>query len=457
MKFVSQDGTILPVYQQLTELVDEQMVAGGNYENLSAAQAIAVSQQLIDASQAGDYAALMTQFHVDYYQNGKAQPWAEGTLDYAHNLGIPIWNADQWLNFTATRHDAQFQNISWSAATGQLTFNIAATANTNRLSILLPLTYGSVNFNSVLVDGNPASYTTFSVSGQELALVSVQAGNHTFAVGYGAQPNTPTLTPIMPTNTPTNTPLPTNTPTNTPTVTPTPQPGVAPGVVINGSIAGGNLSVNVSGKFQLDFTAANGWQPTSWYDLATSTSQDLANKSSGGLGHNVLVSPFEVLYNTGWYSLDNAQNATVSILEQSPARAILQTQYHLATEGGDFLVQAVYTIYASGRIAVNMAIQNATGASQTLTTIEYPSVNVESTLGWSTSNLSSNHAFAFQRLDGAIPLPNLLVINQAGDTNLSSDGTGNQYWTVANQTLSSKQFICASMGTSVKSWRAICK
>ncbi|MBL8097454.1 MAG: hypothetical protein JNL73_24955, partial [Anaerolineales bacterium] len=45
MKFVKSDGTVLPVYQQLTQLVDEQLVAGagGGYENLNAAQAVAVS------------------------------------------------------------------------------------------------------------------------------------------------------------------------------------------------------------------------------------------------------------------------------------------------------------------------------------------------------------------------------------------------------------------------------
>jgi hypothetical protein len=55
---------------------------------------------------AGDYAALMTQFHVDYYNNGDPQIWAESTMDYANARNIPIWNADRWLSFVETRHDA---------------------------------------------------------------------------------------------------------------------------------------------------------------------------------------------------------------------------------------------------------------------------------------------------------------------------------------------------------------
>lgn len=235
MKFVRADGTIIAVYQQLTQLVDEQLlteVSGTSGENLTPAQAVAVSQQMIDASLAGDYAALMTQFHVDYYGLG-GQEWAEGTLDYANSQGVPIWNADQWLSFTETRHDADFQNVLWDNSAGQLSFNLAATANSNTLSVLVPLTYSGRSFNSVLVDGVASPYTIFTVAGQQLALVSVAAGNHTFNIGYGAQANTPTATATGAiTNTPTNTATgtltstatstPTQAATSTPTSTPVP-------------------------------------------------------------------------------------------------------------------------------------------------------------------------------------------------------------------------------------------
>ncbi|HWQ11514.1 MAG TPA: hypothetical protein VNL77_01870, partial [Roseiflexaceae bacterium] len=112
MKFVKADGTILPYYQQLTQLVDEQLlgvISGAGYEGLDAAGALAVSRALIDASQAGDYAALVTQFHVDYYGLGAPQSWAEGTLDYATSQGVPIWNADRWLAFVEQRNAASYQ------------------------------------------------------------------------------------------------------------------------------------------------------------------------------------------------------------------------------------------------------------------------------------------------------------------------------------------------------------
>ncbi len=237
MKFIKADGAILNYYQQLTQLVDEQLfdlydLPPFESESLSASQGIAVSQQMIDASLAGDYAAIMTQFHVDYYYD-PPQAWAEGTMDYANTHGVPIWNADKWLSFTETRHDANYNNVAWSSGAGSLTFDLAATATAGvNLTTILPLSHGSAPLLSVEVDGSPASYSTQTIKGLNVAFVTVAAGNHSFVVTYsGATPtpsNTPTNTPtntatFTPTNTPTHTATPTltNTSTNTPTPTKT--------------------------------------------------------------------------------------------------------------------------------------------------------------------------------------------------------------------------------------------
>jgi len=115
------------------------------------------SLQTVDrCEQAGDYAALMTQFHVDYY-GGEAQTWAEGTVDYANSQGVPVWNADQWLTFTETRHGRQLEQYTWDAVNGQLGFTLNAANNSHILSLLLPPIYEGRYFNSILVDGSPAN------------------------------------------------------------------------------------------------------------------------------------------------------------------------------------------------------------------------------------------------------------------------------------------------------------
>ncbi len=229
MKFIKADGTILNYYQQLTQLVDEQLfdvynLPGFDSEQLTAAQAIAVSEQLIDASQAGDYAALMTQFHLDYYGFTSVKAWAESTMDYANTNNVPIWNADQWLSFTQTRHDANYNNVAWNSGTGNLTFDMAAAATAGvNLTTILPLSHNGANLLSVTVDTSPVSYSTQTIKGVNVAFVTVAAGNHAFVANYSSTPPTATHTPTT-TATPTATNTPTNTPTNTATFTPTNTP-----------------------------------------------------------------------------------------------------------------------------------------------------------------------------------------------------------------------------------------
>jgi glucose/arabinose dehydrogenase len=247
--------------------------------------------------------------------------------------------------------------------------------------------------------------------------------------------NTPTSTP-----TPTNMPLATNTPTSTPTPTatgmPTPTPlPPSPPLVRSGSPAEGAISLSVANRFRLDFTSANAWQPTRWYDLATSGTQDLANKGGSAANYNVLHAPFEFLLGSTWHSIANAQDASVTIVEESPARVLLRTQYHIRPSSSDFLIRTDYAISAAGRVAVSGVVQNLSGAARTLDTIEYAFVNVEDSLTWNISALNGNSALAFQRANGTTPLPSLLTIVYGSDTSIGDDNAGNRYWYTMNQTL----------------------
>jgi len=220
MKFITADGAILPNFQQATELIDEQLVAGADFENLTEAQATLVSQQLIDASLSGDYAALMAQFHVDY----QALSWLQGTLAYAQSRGVPMWNAGQWLNFTQIRYATDYSNFAWNNSTGVLTFQMSGPSGAN-LTTVLPLSYNGRALQSVQVDGSGAAYSTQTVKGINAAFVSAASGNHNFTVTYQGTPTTPTNT-YTPTKT--NTPTQTFTPTNTPSITATPTNTLTP-------------------------------------------------------------------------------------------------------------------------------------------------------------------------------------------------------------------------------------
>ena len=229
MKFIRADGTILPVYQQATQLIDEQLLAAvpETNEELDAAGALVITRAMMDASLAGNYSALVTQNHVDYYGFGSPQVWAEGMFDYANTKGIPIVNADQWYNFTTLRHDANYSAINWDATNSILTFTLTSTAGSGSLTTALPATYLGKAMQEVRVDGILTAASAVVVNGDNQRFISVPAGSHTFTVNYapvGTQTVTPTATAI-PTATATANPTPSATAT---LIGPTATPGTPP-------------------------------------------------------------------------------------------------------------------------------------------------------------------------------------------------------------------------------------
>lgn len=181
MKYVLEDGTILDTYQQATQLVDEHILngAGAGWMNLTYAQSITVSQQLIEQSLMGDYASLTTQFHVDYSSQGDGLEWAEGTMAYAQANGVPIWSADNWLNFTEMRYGAAFESLTWNNSASVLTFDLEVDANPGvTMTVMIPTSFKARELLDVRIDTVSQPITpTETIKGAEILFVSVPAGN----------------------------------------------------------------------------------------------------------------------------------------------------------------------------------------------------------------------------------------------------------------------------------------
>jgi hypothetical protein len=241
MQMVDATGHIIPVYQQVTSLVDEQLITGiaSTQENLSGAAAFSISQQLIDASvTGGNYAAIMTQFHVDYYAYGDVTTWAEETMAYAQSKGVPIWSADDWLRFTKARAGTVLGSPTWDGQS--LSFTATVPSGPDAMPVMVPLSAGG-SLTGIAIDGATAGYQSRTVKGTANAVVLVSAGSHTITATYNT-PATFTPTPAntatptanatatrttstgTPTATATGTPAPTATNTAVPTSTNTPAP-----------------------------------------------------------------------------------------------------------------------------------------------------------------------------------------------------------------------------------------
>jgi Calx-beta domain/Bacterial Ig domain len=161
------------VYQQVTSLADEQLVADMYSEVLPVDAALAVSRRLIDDSQTGGYSAIATQFHVDYYQRPEVKPWVDGTLAYAASQQVPMLNAERWLAFVEARAATTTSGLVWNPVTGQLTFAVTVPAGAPAQPLLMPQTFAGRVLARVAVDGQTVAPLALTVNGAPMQVVAV--------------------------------------------------------------------------------------------------------------------------------------------------------------------------------------------------------------------------------------------------------------------------------------------
>jgi hypothetical protein len=192
MRFVDEQGRILNIYQQLTQLTDEHLLNlhWGGHVQLSGEAAIEISRMLLDNSLHGAYGAIAGNFHVDPFHAGgeaakQAARWLEGTLDHAASQGVPIWSALEWLRFTEVRHDADLEEVRWDAAGKRLTMQLAAAeAPEVELTVMLPLHHGEARLAQVEVDGRTIRHREQRLGAVDYGLISILAGRHQIAATY---------------------------------------------------------------------------------------------------------------------------------------------------------------------------------------------------------------------------------------------------------------------------------
>lgn len=197
MKFIDEQGRIIDLYQQLTQIADEHLIpmdvpGWGGWPQLTAQEAVDVSKYLLDRSvKHGDYCAIGGQFHVDPFQlegdpAEKGGGFLEGTLDYAKQLDVPILSAQEWLDFTNLRHDSEFSNLVWDSNASTLTLSLLPPNQPEAtLTVLLPLHDADKTLSTTSVDGVTTSLSDRLVlGGAEYALIIVSAQEHAIQSTY---------------------------------------------------------------------------------------------------------------------------------------------------------------------------------------------------------------------------------------------------------------------------------
>ncbi len=195
MRFVSEDGALLSVYQQPTHLVDEHLMdvfSTGFEVGLTGAAAAAVTIAQIAESVQRYPAALGLQCHVDPFLLGGAKAervgrWLDETLAYSAAQGLPVLSAERWLAFTEARATAQIIQQHWDAAQRNLVLEIEAPGTqTGAILLILPARHADAELRQISINGADRAQQAISLANRSYGAVPLQAGRQTIRAIYGA-------------------------------------------------------------------------------------------------------------------------------------------------------------------------------------------------------------------------------------------------------------------------------
>ncbi|SNB51983.1 conserved repeat domain-containing protein [Thermoflexus hugenholtzii JAD2] len=144
----------------------------------------------------------------------------------ARSRGMPIWTADQWLDYVLNRDAARIQDVQWDETSGRLSFAFVSTPTLSFSHTLwLPQRFGTWEVREARVDGQLVPLMPQTLRGIPGVFLLLSPGSYGLEVSFGGQTPTPSPSPsVIPTSTPTSSPTPTGTPSPTPTFTPQPSP-----------------------------------------------------------------------------------------------------------------------------------------------------------------------------------------------------------------------------------------
>ncbi len=188
MRFADLDGTMVDVYQAVTQMTDESSLSGYGYFN-----PIHITTLLDNAVGApGYYGAFLANMHTD----NPAHAGSEAIINAAVSRGVPVVTGRQMVNWLDGRNASSFGSVSWSAGTsgGTLSFSIAVGAGANGLQAMVPTSYINGFLTGITRGGSPVNFTKQTIKGIEYAFFDASAGS--YAVTYAPDETGPVITDV---------------------------------------------------------------------------------------------------------------------------------------------------------------------------------------------------------------------------------------------------------------------
>ncbi len=179
LPFVDRDGTVLPIFQQPTQVEDSLLMSDlGFSAGLDETDAVRAASLLIsEATRWGT--ALTLNFHPLY--SVKTPGFLDGLLSAARQAGLPMMSAERWLDLVLRRYQARVTRLSWRH--GEASFVVSVPSGA--LWLRLPDDRFGARCREVRVDDREAETYRVDVPA-DLAgvLFSVGSGTHQVVAEY---------------------------------------------------------------------------------------------------------------------------------------------------------------------------------------------------------------------------------------------------------------------------------
>ena len=180
MRFADLNGSMLNVYQGVSDLVNEN---GVNYD-------VGVATLLDNAiGQKGYYGLFGT--HDDY----RDTTFSTAVINAAKARNVPIISAKQALTWVDGRNNSSFGSITWN--NNQLSFSVTAYAGAVNLRTMLPLYSATGELNSITKNGNTVSFTVETIKGMQYAFFDAPLGINNFVATYIPDTTPPVITNVV--------------------------------------------------------------------------------------------------------------------------------------------------------------------------------------------------------------------------------------------------------------------
>jgi hypothetical protein len=177
MRFADEDGSLIDVFQAVTQLTDESGIDIPSH-----------IQALLDRALGSDgyYGVFTANMHTDT----AAHPGAQAIVAAAQRRGVPVVSAAQMLDWLDGRNGSSFGGLSFSA--GELRFSVNAAAGSRGLEAMVPTSAGGRSLVSLTRSGQSVGLTSRTVKGIEYAVFDAAAG--AYVARYGPDQVAPDTT-----------------------------------------------------------------------------------------------------------------------------------------------------------------------------------------------------------------------------------------------------------------------